>query len=130
MSSLGLNFSFRFCFLILGGVVFCDPLTIAAAGNVADPVFMFKIPANGFLDAAFKRLQRAPVQFALDFARVHGVAAVVAGAVFDKRNERAVGNGGIVRAQFVQQFANGPDNLEVLLFASPTDVIGFSDTAV
>src|SRR5208337_4770190 len=100
----------RFSFSTFGGVMFRHPLTIAAAGNIANPVFMFKIPANGFGDAALKSLQRAPVQLALDFARVHGVAAVVAGAVFDKRNERAVGNGGIVRAQFVQQFANGPND--------------------
>src|ERR1019366_4092888 len=112
------------------GVMFRNPLTIAAAGNVADPVFMFKIPADGFLDAALNRLQRAPVQFAFDFARVHGVPAVVAGAVFDERDELAVRNGRVVRPQFVQQPANGADNFEVLFFAPPTDVVGFSDPAV
>src|SRR5450759_1414566 len=110
--------------------MFRDPLTIAAAGNVADPLFMFKIPADGLVNAALKRLQRAPVQFALDFARVHGVPAVVAGAVFDERDELAVRNGGVVRAQFVQQPANGADNFEVLFFAPPTDVVGFSNLAV
>src|ERR1019366_5587169 len=110
--------------------MFRHPLTIAAAGDIADPVFVFKIPADGFADAALKRLQRVPVQFALDFARVHRVPAVVAGAVFDESDELAVGNGGVVRAQFVQQLANGADNLQVLFFASPPDVVGFSDAAV
>src|ERR1019366_6330528 len=110
--------------------MFRHPLTIAAAGDIADPVFVFKIPADGFADAALKRLQRVPVQFALDFARVHRVPAVVAGAVFDESDELAVGNGGVVRAQFVQQLANGSDNLQVLFFASPADVVGFSNAAV
>src|ERR1019366_5870027 len=109
------------------GVMFRNPLTIAAAGNVADPVFMFKIPADGFLDAALKRLQGAPAQFALDFARVHRVPAIVSGALLDERDELAVRNGGVVRAQFVQQFAIGSDLFEVLLFASPSSLVGFSD---
>src|SRR5271169_2012035 len=95
------SFSLRASCSTFGGVVFRHPLTIAATGDVADPVLVFKIPADGLADSTFKRLQRVPVQFALDFARVHCVAAVVAGAVFDERDEFLVGNGGIVRAQFV-----------------------------
>src|SRR6266849_10830600 len=115
---------------MLGGVMLRHPLAITAAGDIADPIFVFKIPADGFSDAGLKRLQRVPVQFALDFAGVHRVPAVVAGAVFDERDELAVRNGGVVRAQLVQQIANGPDKLEVLFFASPADVVGLPDAAV
>src|ERR1019366_9752898 len=102
--------------------MFRHPLTIAAAGDIADPVFVFKIPADGFADAALKRFQRVPVQFALDFARVHRVAAVVAGAVLDESDELVMWNGGGVWGQFVPQVANGSGCLPVSLFASPTDV--------
>src|ERR1700675_3471977 len=115
---------------MLGGVMLRHPLAIAAAGDITDPIFVFKIPADGFSDAALKRLQRMPVQFVLDFACVHRVSAVVAGAVFDKSEELAVRHGGGGRAQLVQQFANGPYNIEVLFFASPTNVVGVSDAAV
>src|SRR6266478_9306880 len=130
MSNFSLGFSPRLFVSMLGGVMFRHPLTITAAGDVADPVFVFQIPADGFMDAALKRLQRAPVQFALDLARVHGIPAVVAGAVFYERDQLAVRNGGVVRAQFVEQSANGGDNVQVLFFAAPTDVVGFSDAAV
>src|SRR5207245_6746968 len=52
------------------------------------------------------------------------------GAVFDERDELAVRQSGVVRAQLVQQFANGGDNVQVPFFASPADVVGFSDAAV
>jgi hypothetical protein len=60
------------------------PLTIAAAGDITYPIFVFEIPADSFSDAALKRLQWMPVQFALDLAAVDRVAAVVAGAVLDE----------------------------------------------
>src|ERR1035441_6775937 len=129
MSSFSFGFPSQLPVSTLGGIMFRHPLTIAAAGDLADPVFVFKIPANGFADAALKCLQRVPTQLAFDFARVHGVAAVVAGAVFDERDELAVGKGGIVRAQFVEQLANSSNNFQVLFFASPADVVGFSDAA-
>src|SRR6266481_5248628 len=133
-SALRLGFSsqlFLSAFLsMLGGVMFRHPLAIAAAGDITDPIFVFKIPADSFSDAALKCLQRMPVQFALDFARVHRVPAVVTRAVFDERDELAVRHGGVVRAQLVKQFANGSDNFEVSFFASPADVVGFSDAAL
>src|ERR1700694_6157397 len=78
---------------MLGGVMFRHPLAIAAASDITDPVFVFKIPADSFSDAGLKRLQRVPVQFPLDFAGVHRVAAVLGGGVFAGRGERAVRSG-------------------------------------
>src|SRR5260370_30770178 len=128
MSSFSLGFSPRFSVSMLGGVMLGHPLTITAAGHIADPVLVFQIPADGFMDAALKRLQRAPVQFALALARVHRVPPVVAGAGFDERDQLTVWNGGVVRAQFVEQTANRGDNVQVLFFAAPTDVVGFANT--
>src|SRR5258708_152891 len=130
MSSFSLGFSSQLSGSLLGGVMFRHPLAIAAAGDITDPIFVFKIPADGLADAALKCLQRTPVEFALDFARVHRVPAVVARAVFDKSDELAVWHSGVVRAQLVQQITNGADNLEVPFFASPTDVVGFPDSAL
>ena len=50
------KFQSRLSFLRLGGVVFRHPLTITAAGHIADPVFVFKIPANGLANSTLKRL--------------------------------------------------------------------------
>src|SRR5258708_7757180 len=130
MSSFSLGFSSQLSGSLLGGVMFRHPLAIAAAGDITDPIFVFKIPADGLADAVVKCLQRTPVEFALDFARVHRVPAVVARAVFDKSDELAVWHSGVVRAQLVQQITNGADNLEVPFFASPTDVVGFPDSAL
>jgi hypothetical protein len=51
----------------------------------------------------------------------------VAGAIFDERDQFVVGNDGIIRAQFVEQLADGVDDLQILFFAAPADVVGFSD---
>src|SRR5260370_14580423 len=83
MSSFSLGFSSRLSLSTFGGVMLRHPLTIAAAGDITYPIFVFEIPADSFSDAALKRLQWMPVQFALDLAAVHRVAAAVGrGAVF------------------------------------------------
>src|SRR5256885_12668471 len=74
---------------MLGGVMLRHPLAIAAASDITDPVFVFKIPADSFSDAALKCLQRMPVQFAFDFARVHRVPAGVTRGGFGERDELA-----------------------------------------
>src|SRR5258708_10968382 len=90
MSSFSLGFSSQLSGSLLGGVMFRHPLAIAAAGDITDPIFVFKIPADGLADAALKCLQRTPVEFALDFARVHRVPAVVATAVFYQNDDLAL----------------------------------------
>src|SRR5580700_10651752 len=102
-------------------------MTIAAAGYVPNPVFVFKIPADSFADSGCECLLRMPVEFALNPGCVHGVTAVVSGTIFDERDELLVGDDGVVRAQFVEQRADGGDNFKVLFFAAAADVVGFSD---
>src|ERR1700678_844694 len=90
-----------------------DPLAIAAGGYVLNPVLMLQIPLNGLADSSLKRFLRAPVQFALDFTRVHGIAAVMTGAILDECNQAAMGHDGVMRTQFVEQFADGVYDFEI-----------------
>ena len=65
---------------ILGG----DPLPVGAAGDLFHPVFIFQIPFDGLAHTGLETLARLPSQFALDLARVDGIATVVAGTVLHK----------------------------------------------
>ena len=107
---------------MLAGVVFRHPLTITAARHIANPVVVIKIPADGFADPTVKCFQRVPMQFAFDFARVHRVAAVVPGPIFDECHQFVVRDDGIMGAQFVEQLAHGTDNLQVL-FSPPPPIL-------
>src|SRR5260370_41985246 len=98
MSSFSLGFSPRFSVSMLGGVLLGHPLTITAAGHIADPVLLFQIPADGFMYAALTRLQRAPVTFASDLAPAHRVPPVGAGAVVYTRDQLSVWSRGVARA--------------------------------
>ena len=66
------------------------PLPISAALHVGDPLRVFQIPGDGFLDAGLKGFGWLPAKFALELAGVYGVAAIMAGAVFNVRDLRAV----------------------------------------
>src|SRR6266404_8592139 len=106
---------------MFGGVVLCHPLTIASGGHISHPLFMFKIPAYGLADAAFERFEGMPIQLALDFLCIHGVAAIVAGTVFDECHELTVGNDWIVGPQFVQQAAERLYDLHVPFLVQSAD---------
>src|SRR5258708_24860291 len=66
---------------IVGG----NPLPVAAAGHIADPAFVFKVPPNRFANAGLKGLFGPPAEFTLNLARVHGIAAIVTWPIFYKR---------------------------------------------
>src|ERR1700689_4565704 len=91
---------------------------------------MSKIPAGGFADSGYECFLGTPVQFALNLGCVHRVAAVMTRTIFDESDELFVRDDGVVRAQFIEQRADGGDDLEVLFFAAAADVVGFSDMAV
>src|SRR5260370_19646259 len=93
MSSISLGFSSRLSLSTFGGVMLRHPLTIAAAGDITYPIFVFEIPADSFSDAALQRLQWMPVQFALDLAAVHRVAAVVGAGGLVHFNEASLWGG-------------------------------------
>src|SRR5260221_4377939 len=101
--------------------MFRHPLAIAAAGDITDPIFVFKIPADRLADAALKCLQRMPVEFTLDFARVHRVPAVVAwGGFFENDEPRPWHTGGVWRQQLPPN-PKCPANVHGPFFASPTN---------
>ena len=70
-----------------------------------------------------------PVELALDFARIHCIAAVVARTVFDESDELLVRNNGIIRPQLVEQFADCTHDLKILFLASTSDIVGFAHAA-
>ena len=55
----------------------------------AHPLLVVEIPAHGLTNALFELVGGKPAQLLLDLRRVNGVAAVVARAVFDERNQLA-----------------------------------------
>src|SRR5258706_982885 len=99
--------------------MFRHPLAIAAAGDITDPIFVFKIPADRLADAALKCLQRTPVEFVLDFARVHRVPAVVGRGGFYQNGEVAHWANGVVRGQPVTPIPNRARHTWGPFFASP-----------
>src|SRR4051812_46615377 len=64
-------------------------VAVGAASGALDPVGVLRVPADGLAQSRLPGLARPPDEFALHLGRVDGVAAVVAGAVFDELEERA-----------------------------------------
>src|SRR5215208_4002930 len=64
-------------------------VAVGAAARALDPVRVLPVPADGFSQPRLPRLPRPPAEFGFGLRRVDGVAAVVAGAVFDELEERA-----------------------------------------
>ena len=64
-----------------------------------------QIPLHGFAQPAGKSLLRHPAEFALDLARINGVAQIVTGAILHKDDEIAVvaDAGRLVRCQLFEQ---------------------------
>src|SRR5258705_13825707 len=96
-----------------GGVLLRHPLTIAAAGHALHPVFVFKIPADGLADSSLEGFDRMPIQLAGNFPGVHGVAAVVAGTIFDESHEIFVRNDRIAWTQLIKEAAERLYNFQV-----------------
>ena len=98
--------------------------------DVAHPGLIVQIPLHRLADAGLEGLGRLPAQFAFDLAGVYGVAAVVTGAIGDVGDlflvRLAVGAG----AEFVEQGANGVDDLEVGLFIPAADVVDLDRKSV
>src|SRR5882672_3324832 len=83
-----------------------SPLSYALLStHCPHPLLVIQIPLHGFANAFFEGVGWAPAEVALDFRGVDGVAAVVAGAVFDEGDQlaRVVSEFG---GQFIDQIAN------------------------
>jgi len=88
-----------------------------------------QVPLHGFADAAGKGFGGLPAEFAFEFARVYGVAAIVAGAVLHEgdllRVRLAVG----ARRKLVEDGAQGLHDFEVGFFVPAADVVGLAHAA-
>lgn len=90
---------------------------------------MGQVPLDGLADAAVEGFGGLPAEFALELARIDGVAPVVAGAVGDVADLLFVGLAVGARAQFVEQRADGVDDLDVGLLVPAADVVGLAEPA-
>ena len=106
--------------------------TVAAVLYPTPPALVVQIPLHGLAQPAFKGFLRLPAQFAADFARVHRISHIVPGAVGNVGDQIVV-MGGVRRfvagRKFLQQVANGMDNINIPPLAVAADVVGFADGA-
>src|SRR5690554_1202702 len=91
------------------------------------PVQVVEVPLNGFADAGFESFLWCPAKFFLDFAGVYGVAHVVAGAVLHKGNQIPIA--AFLRAELLEDVAEGVHDFDVLFFVMAADVVGFAGFA-
>ena len=62
-------------------VILGDPRLVGAAGHVAPPVLLVKVPANGLFKSAAEFDAAALAELAGEFGGVNRVAVIVTGAV-------------------------------------------------
>src|SRR5690554_1671670 len=100
---------------------------IAAILYALAPVEVVEVPLYGFADAGFEGFFGRPAEFFLDFAGVYGVAHVVAGAVFYVSDQVPIA--AFLRAEFLEDVADGVHYVDVLFFVVAADVVGFAGFA-
>lgn len=110
-------------------VLFVDPFTIGAAGDVVDPIGMGEVPLYGFADAGFKGFLRFPAQFFFQFCRINGIAPVVPGPVGDIGDLFAVWLAVFARFHFIQYGAECVDDFDVGFFVEAADVVNLAGFA-
>src|SRR5690554_863398 len=137
------DYSFHFCFLDFNSefegsvrvgtdpqssVVYAEAFALIAAILYAlAPVEVVEVPLDGFADAGFEGFFGRPAEFFLDFASVYGVAHVVAGAVLHKGDQVPVA--AFLRAELLEDVADGVHYVDVLFFVVAADVVGFAGFA-
>ena len=109
--------------------MFADPVLVGAAGDVGNPGLVVEIPLHGLADAGLEGLCRLPAEFTFELAGVDGVATVVAGAVLNVGDLVLVGFAVGARAEFVEDGAQGMDDVEVGFFVPAADVVDLAHPA-
>ena len=102
-----------------------NPLPVAPASDVANPIFIVQIPTHGFPNPGFKRFFRTPTQFAFDLVCVHCISPIVPRAVFHKGDQLAVAFPG-PRRHLVQNAANHFHDLDVPFFVPAANIVSFA----
>lgn len=94
-----------------------------------NPLAVVQVPADGFPEALVEGGALAPAEFGFEAGAVDGVAAVVAGAVFDVGDEAAQAGGVEVRF-FRDEFDEAIEEADVFPFVFAADVVGAAGGAV
>ena len=90
---------------------------------------MRQIPFDSFSDTAVKGFFRVPAQFAGDFSGIDGISHIVSGAVFDKGDLFCVGFAILPWMQFIQQFADFADDIDIAFFVVSADIVTFAGSS-
>lgn len=111
------------------GVLFSDPLSVGAAGDVLDPVLILQVPFDGFSDAGSECFGGLPAKFSRDACGVDGVTFVMAGTVFDECYLCSVGNGIWAGLEYIEQIADMVDDIDVGHLVVAADVVYLAELA-
>jgi len=90
---------------------------------VVDPGGVVEVPADGFAEALVEGGALAPAEFGFEAGAVDGVAAVVAGAVFDVGDEVAQARG-VETGFFCDELDEAAEEADILPLVFAADVIG------
>src|SRR6478609_9276265 len=111
------------------GVLLFHPLPVGTAGHFFNPFVVLQIPGDGLTNAALKSFLRTPLQFAFDLSRVDGIAPIVSGTIFHKRDEAPMWSDRVTWTKFVEQRANRFHDFQICFFIPPADVIRLPDAS-
>ncbi len=92
--------------------------------DIADPVRMIQIPANGLPDAGLERLGWSPAQLCFDLTRVDRIAPVVARAIGHECDLFLIGAAIGFWPKFVKHVAEHHHDLKIRPLVPAADIVG------
>src|SRR3569623_1704391 len=102
---------------------------VTAVQHALHPQLVGQVPVDGVCYPTLESLRRRPAEFALQLARVDGVATVVAGAVLDEGDQRLARPSIREGPAGGEQGTNGFDYRQVFALGVPTHVVGLAYAA-
>ena len=109
-------------------IVLLNPLAVSAGAHGGDPLGVVQIPAHRVPQAFVKAHRLLPAELVLELAAVYGVAAVVAGPVFDVGDERLELPHGLA-GLFSDNFDKPVKEPDVFPLVLAADIVGLSDVS-
>src|ERR1700728_1342714 len=99
-----------------------DPLPVASAGYVADPLLMLQVPLDCLANSTLKGFRRTPAEFALDPGCIHGITPVVSGTILHKCDQAAA-RLSAASGHLIYDVADCPNDIDILLLVPAADVV-------
>src|SRR5690348_11700245 len=99
---------------------------IAAIKDTLHPRLMVEVPVDRAGNTGFEIDRRAPAEFALQFGRIDGVAAIVAGSVLHELDQAFALATIRQRPLLIEQSTDGFHHLDVFPLGVAADVVRFS----